>query len=142
MVLAGPQRQSNKIAEDINCETAIQSEPIPARRQIPRSPRQAVEGRSARRPGCGVQPALLLAFVFPPPASGAFRLVGADRSRAGGAADRGETLRVQRIARHCVSVGKAQQCLAVPIVEWAELDEAAFGIRHDESGLFAMGGLV
>jgi len=103
---------------------------------------QPTETCSARRPRRNVQAALLAAVVFPPPAPRAFRLAGADRAGAGGAADRGEAIRVRGIARHGVGVGEARHRLAGPIEEGTELEEAAAGIGGDEDDLAAMSRLV
>ena len=71
-----------------------------------------------------MQPALGLGFDLPPPASGAFRLAGGDRPRAGRAADRGETLGVQRIDRNIVGGDQGEELLARPIEQRIELEQA------------------
>src|SRR6478735_7744768 len=74
-----------------------------------------------------MKPALFLAFLFPPPASGALRFVGGDRPRAGGATDGREALCVKRVDREIVAGHEGQQLLARPVEQRVELDQTALG---------------
>jgi len=89
-----------------------------------------------------VQSAFGLAFVFPPPAAGAFRFARCDSARAGRAADGEKAAGMQFIDRYVVRAREVDRALARPVVERVDLDQA---VRTIETGKFdssAMLGLV
>ena len=86
--------------------------------------------------------ALFLAFLFPPPASGAFGLAGGDRARAGCAADGGEALRVQRVDRQVVLGREGREWFARPVEQRVELDQSALSFGGDERHILTVRGLL
>src|ERR1700704_5597994 len=89
-----------------------------------------------------MEPALLLAFLFPPPASGAFRLAGRYRTRAWCAADGRKALRVKRADREVVAGHEGQQLFSRPVEQRIELDQSAPGFGGDKCHVLAMRGLL
>src|SRR5215475_9213705 len=89
-----------------------------------------------------VQPALALVLALPPPAPGALRLAGLDSARAGGAADRRETLRVQRVDRDGMAPDEVQELSPRPVEQRVELDQAALRIGGDQRHVATMRGLL
>jgi hypothetical protein len=77
-----------------------------------------------------VQPALAVGVGLPPPAPGALVLAGAGRPGAGGAADRGVALLVQRVDGQAVGPHVGPDLVAGPVGERVELDDAAMGVVH------------
>src|SRR5262245_33242207 len=71
----------------------------------------------------GVQAALLLFGTLPPPATGAKVLAGADGARAGGAADRGKALVVQRVVWHVVPADVVPHLRFGPVGQRIDLEE-------------------
>src|SRR5665213_1961821 len=90
----------------------------------------------------GVQTALGLAFLLPPPASGALRLARLHSARAGRTAYGKEALSMQRVHRHAVIAGKTRGVGARPVIERVDLDQAAGGIDAGEGDFGAMFGLI
>src|SRR5258705_11277414 len=89
-----------------------------------------------------MEPALLLAFLFPPPASGAFRLAGRYRTRAWRAADGRKAPRVKRVDRKVVAGHEGQQLFARPVEQRIELDRSAPGFGCDKCHGLARLGLL
>src|SRR6478735_1079453 len=96
-----------------------------------RSPGRPV-ARPCRLRAMRMKPTLFLAFLFPPPASGALRFVGGDRPRAGCATDGREALCVTRVDRELVAGHEGQQPLARPVEQRVELDQTALGFGGDQ----------
>src|SRR5829696_917771 len=83
-------------------------------------------GRAAAQ--SGVQAALAVLVGLPPPAPGPLVLPGPGRAGAGGAADRGVALGVQRAHRQAVAAHVRPDLLAGPVGERVELEDAAVGV--------------
>src|SRR5204862_6683032 len=79
----------------------------------------------------GVEAALLLGGVLPPPAALALRLAGRDRAGAGGAADRDEAALVERADRRRALAQVGPQLLVAPAGQRVELDQRAGDPEED-----------
>lgn len=89
-----------------------------------------------------MQAALLGTVVFPPPAAGALRFAGADRTRARGATDRGEALPVQGVGRHAVRDRECLDLLPRPVDQRVELEEAAHRVNGHKARAAALCRLI
>src|SRR5262245_16437435 len=89
------------------------------------NPFSAARNRASDRPvrwrlggrGSGVQAALFLRRLLPPPATGARVLAGAHRARARGAADRWETTVVQGVVGDVVALDMVPDLFLGPVGE-------------------------
>src|SRR5580692_3085229 len=75
-----------------------------------------------------MEPALVEFGIFPPPAAGADVFAWRDRAGAGGAADAGIALRMERVHRHVVLAHIVPHIFFGPIGQRVELLEAMSGI--------------
>src|SRR4051794_28038883 len=89
-----------------------------------------------------MQPAFLRRIVLPPPPSGPFRLPLRDGAGAWGAANRQETLRVQRADRYAVLGGEFENLVARPVEQRVRLEQTAVLIDFNGGDALALVGLV
>src|SRR5450432_1961456 len=90
----------------------------------------------------GVQAALFLGFLFPPPAAGAFRLARRNGAGARRAADRDKALGVQGIDRHAARRHKLRHLVAAPVEQRAELEHVLARLGGDETHILPVGRLI
>src|SRR5918992_4452330 len=83
-------------------------------------------GRGSAEPG--VEAALAVLVGLPPPAPGPLVLAGPGRAGAGGAADRGVALVVQRAHRQPVAAHVRPDLVAGPVGQRVELEDAPVGV--------------
>src|SRR5579871_2990673 len=89
-----------------------------------------------------MKPALFLPGVFPPPATGAFRLSRAHGARTGGATDRQESFLVQRIGGNFMEDGEILRGLAGPIDQWIALEQIVGWVGANKTDVAAIRRLV